>query len=268
MSVLSNKSVLFIGEVNKAVIDIEDSLQKHGMNVYFLNINSSPSDINNISQPDLIIVNHIDSDADFTEIIKKVQSLAENNLMPVFILINSTNLDVQEAVKYGAYDYLSPGEGMESILQKVKNIFQTDSSFSMNAIIDITPEKVDVTVKGIKVYTVEDDPLLRNLLNTRFEKSSFPHEFSSSAEGAILAMKQFKPQVIVLDLMLPGKDGFELLAEIKADDTLKDVPVIIFSNRDSQIDRKKTQDLGANAFRVKAMTDLSELIELIQQLAK
>jgi DNA-binding response OmpR family regulator len=68
--------------------------------------------------------------------------------------------------------------------------------------------------------------------------------------------------------MLPGKNGFELLAEIREDGQFKDTPVIIFSNRDSQEDRRKAKELGAAAFHVKAMTDLAELVTTIENLVK
>ena len=66
--------------------------------------------------------------------------------------------------------------------------------------------------------------------------------------------------------MLPVKNGFEILAELKADATLKSLPVIVFSNRDAQEDKQKVFELGADRFFVKAMTDLSVLIETIEEL--
>jgi DNA-binding response OmpR family regulator len=68
--------------------------------------------------------------------------------------------------------------------------------------------------------------------------------------------------------MLPGKDGFEVFAELKADQQTRDVPIIVFSNRDGLNDRKQAQELGAAAFYVKAMTDLSELVAKIESLAE
>jgi len=68
--------------------------------------------------------------------------------------------------------------------------------------------------------------------------------------------------------MLPGRSGFEVLTEIKNDKKLSDVPVVVFSNRDGQEDRQKASELGAKGFYVKAMTDLSELIETIESLTK
>jgi len=68
--------------------------------------------------------------------------------------------------------------------------------------------------------------------------------------------------------MLPGKSGFDILAELKDDEVLKNIPVIVFSNRDGQEDRARAKELGAVDFYVKAMTDLSELIEKIEATVK
>ena len=68
--------------------------------------------------------------------------------------------------------------------------------------------------------------------------------------------------------MLPGKDGFEVLAELKADDRVKSTPVVIFSNKSGDNEKSKAMELGASAYRVKAMTDLNELIGELRRLAK
>jgi DNA-binding response OmpR family regulator len=118
------------------------------------------------------------------------------------------------------------------------------------------------------VFTVEDDSLLRNLLASKFEKSKVPFEISSDGEDLINKLKVFRPQIVVLDLMLPGKDGFELLEEIRADADTAEIPVIIFSNKDSSDDRKRAAELGAKGFYVKALTDLSDLMVTIEKHAK
>jgi DNA-binding response OmpR family regulator len=65
--------------------------------------------------------------------------------------------------------------------------------------------------------------------------------------------------------MLPGEDGFDLLKKIKSNPATAAVPVLIFSNKDSQEDRKLAAELGATGFYVKAMTDLSELLDIINR---
>jgi DNA-binding response OmpR family regulator len=138
--------------------------------------------------------------------------------------------------------------------------------YSGDSVIDITPAEVSVSKSGIKVYVVEDDPLLRNLLSIRFEKAEFEFEVNGNGDNVVSEVTTFQPAVIILDLMLPGKDGFEVLAELKESDATKNIPIIVFSNRDGVNDRKKAQELGAAGFYVKAMTDLSELVSKIEAL--
>lgn len=188
-------------------------------------------------------------------------------VVPVFALVKDNEKDIQSALYYGAVDYFTSKEDIKSVLQKINIVLTQDEKFS-NTEIDITPIEPAVDSAGLKVYIIEDDPLLRNLLSMRMDKSSFVYEFSSDGNLTVPAVRQFKPSVIVLDLMLPGKSGFEVLEEIKAEEDLKDIPVIVFSNRDGQEDRRKAESLGAAGFYVKAMTDLAELIETIEGLAK
>ncbi len=268
MSVLSNKRVLIIGNEIKQIVDIKKLLVKHGVSVDLVSCSNFDMKLVVEKEFDLILLNHIDDEVSCADVFIQMKEKKVNQTTPVFVLAESTHLDSFEVLTYGASDYITPDEDTQSVLLKINNIFSEGDDFSGNSAIDITSEVASVTATGIKVYVVEDDPLLRNLLATRLKKSSFPYEFSVSADGALLSMRQFAPQVIILDLMLPGKSGFELLSEIRQDDKLKDTPVIIFSNKDSQEDRNKAHDLGVSAFRVKAMTDLAELIETIESLVK
>ncbi|MEY3784600.1 MAG: hypothetical protein RLZZ230_922, partial [Candidatus Parcubacteria bacterium] len=239
MSILSNKSVLIIGDTDSVVVSIEDLLVKHGMQVQTVSCDTFSAQVETEHSPDLILLNHPHITGNCSSVMTQLHASEFYQFIPLFILTKDANFDVDEILNYAASDYISADESLESILNKVKNIFSYGNAVSTDSAIDITPKLARTTTSGIKVYVVEDDPLLRNLLSTRLEKSSFPHEFSVSAEGALWSMKQFVPDVIILDLMLPGKNGFELLAEIREDGQFKDTPVIIFSNRDSQEDRRK-----------------------------
>jgi DNA-binding response OmpR family regulator len=129
-------------------------------------------------------------------------------------------------------------------------------------VIDIsTPAAVDQT--GTRVFVVEDDSLLQNLLATRFEKSGLAYKIVTSGVDLVEKVTAFKPQIVILDLMLHGEDGFDLLKKLKFNPVTAAVPVLIFSNRDSQADRALATELGAIGFYIKAMTDLSELLDII-----
>lgn len=91
--------------------------------------------------------------------------------------------------------------------------------------------------------------------------------FSNDGLQALELVEQFEPQVIVLDLMIPGKDGFTVLAELKADARFKAIPVVVFSNKSGDDEKAKALELGAHSFRMKALTDLNELVTELRKLA-
>jgi len=153
---------------------------------------------------------------------------------------------------------------LTDLLKEAEKAILADSNESN--IIDISEEKPTIfkdPTKEMRILVVEDDPLLRNLLAIRLEKSQIPCRFSNDGKNAVNDIKDYKPTLLILDLMLPEKDGFTVLKEIKAESELAQIPVIVFSNKDSDEDKKRAKDLGASAFLVKAMTDLSDLVKII-----
>jgi len=187
---------------------------------------------------------------------------------PFFIIVEDSPKQIDAALEAGAADYITTKDESGQVVEKISNILNDTFTDFGGSAIDLTPEKPKVTADGVKVFVVEDDPLLRNLLSIKFEKTNYPFEFSTDGQNIVPVLKQFQPDVIILDLMLPGRSGFEVLADIKEDKELEKIPVIIFSNRDSQEDRQKADKMGAAGFYVKAMTDLSELVETIQEVIK
>lgn len=265
MSALTNKHLLVVGDKNSQILGFEQVLSEYGVMVDSMTCESlTPAGLEG-KDIDVIVINYSsDSDIckDALNVIRKTEATQS---LPVLALVEANESAIQEILSSGVADFMTPGEDVHSMVQKIKAFFG-EGYLADNSAIDITPTRATTSAKGIKVYIVEDDPLLRNLLSVCLQKSSFPHEFSNDGHLAINSIRQFMPDVIILDLMLPGKSGFEVLEEIKADDAVKHVPVIVFSNRDGQDDRRKAKELGAVGFYVKAMTDLSELVETIESL--
>lgn len=121
---------------------------------------------------------------------------------------------------------------------------------------------------SMRILVVEDDPLLRNLLANRFEQVGFRYTFSQDGQNAVELIRQFKPDILVLDLMLPGRTGFDVLAEMQKHESMQALPVVVFSNRDNQADRHKAEEYGVKHFYVKAVTDLSELVDILSAIYK
>lgn len=268
MSILTDKNALIVGSENSLIYSIIESLEPHGVLVKKSTCRETTAKLIKELKIDFIILNNIENDNICTSVVELMKDELVEHAIPVFILVKDDATQINQALSSGAADYITPHEDIHSVIAKIKAVFGNNKEFSGSTAIDISPTEPSVTATGIRVFVVEDDPLLRNLLSIKLDKSLFPNEFSHDGANVIPVMLQFKPDVIILDLMLPGRSGFDVLSEIKNEESLKNIPVIVFSNRDGQDDRKRAHDLGANVFYVKAMTDLSELIETIESLVK
>ena len=115
------------------------------------------------------------------------------------------------------------------------------------------------------VLIVEDDEFLRSLAAKRLDKDGLNVQVAVDGETAMATAKELKPDVIVLDLILPGLDGFEVLEKIKAEESLKNVPVIVFSNLGQKEDIERAQYLGAANFLVKSNFTLDDLLDKVRE---
>jgi len=118
-----------------------------------------------------------------------------------------------------------------------------------------------------KILLVEDEPLLIDLYKERFGEESFDCWVATDGKEALrLALK--KPNLILLDILLPGLNGFEILRKLKANLETRDIPVIVLTNlgsEQSDHDRKLAMTLGAIDYLVKSYHTPDELVEIIQK---
>ena len=115
-----------------------------------------------------------------------------------------------------------------------------------------------------KILFIEDEPTLQKGLDEILRQEGFQiFGAFDGDEGMDLARKE-KPDLILLDIILPKKDGFEVLKELKADKDLKDTPVIILTNLEGTGDVEKALDLGATTYLVKANYELEDILNLIK----
>ena len=118
-----------------------------------------------------------------------------------------------------------------------------------------------------KILIVEDEKVLSSALSIKFENEGFEVKVVESGDLAMSAVQTFKPDIILLDLLLPKKQGKEVLKELKADPELKLIPVVILSNLDSDDDIKACLTLGAVDYFVKANHPIKEIIEKVKNIA-
>ncbi len=119
-----------------------------------------------------------------------------------------------------------------------------------------------------KILVVEDDKFLRELISRKLSDEGFDITQAVDGEDGIEKIKQVKPDLVLLDLILPSIDGFEVLSRIKEDPSVASIPVIILSNLGQKEEIEKGLSLGAVDFLIKAHFTPGEIIDKIKTLLK
>jgi len=115
-----------------------------------------------------------------------------------------------------------------------------------------------------KVLVAEDDPFLLKVYETKMVKSGFDVKIAHDGEEVFKILETFVPDVMLLDLVMPKKDGFQVLAELKAKPTSPTFPIIVTSNLGQPEDKEKAKALGAKDYIIKSDVPISEIIERVK----
>ncbi len=118
-----------------------------------------------------------------------------------------------------------------------------------------------------KILIIEDDPYVLRFYENVFRLSDHNYQLitAQSGEEGLYKIKNEIPELILLDIVMPGKNGLAVLKELKADSTTQNIPVIILTNiSDTEIIRQCSQ-LGATDFLIKSDTEPQQLVQRIEE---
>ncbi len=117
-----------------------------------------------------------------------------------------------------------------------------------------------------KVLIVEDDQLIFSILSRELSDAGFEVSNAFDGDQAIIVTRERHPDLVLLDILLPQKNGFEVLQILKTDTELKDIPVVILSNLGQPEDIQKGRELGAIDYMVKVEFEPKQIIAKIRTL--
>lgn len=117
----------------------------------------------------------------------------------------------------------------------------------------------------MKVLVAEDDRFLMKLYEAKLAEANYDFITALNGVEAIDKIKAEKPDMVLLDVMMPQKNGFDVLAEMKADPELKDIPVVILSNLGQDGDVKKGLEMGAVDYIVKSNISIEDVISKVEK---
>jgi DNA-binding response OmpR family regulator len=181
------------------------------------------------NKPNLITLDIYLPDADGFELLQQLKNDPTTNDIPVVIV--SVMGDQREGLRLGAVDYLTKPIDPQRLVASVNRILQ---------------------VPG-KVLVVDDDRDTRDLLQAALEQRGFTVVLTSSGKRALTLARQERPDLILLDLKLPGLDGYEVLQRLKGVPETSDIPVVIITGSltDDELKQQKLLSLGAARFMTK-----------------
>ncbi|GBD33732.1 DNA-binding response regulator MtrA [bacterium HR34] len=123
-----------------------------------------------------------------------------------------------------------------------------------------------MTEEKYKILLVEDDKFLADIYTTKFTHEGF--DVLNVGDGAMVLEKAkvYKPDLVMLDLVLPNMDGWEVFEALRNDEETKNLKVVVFSNLDSQEDYEKAKKFSAIGYIVKAKNTPKDVVEKIKEL--
>lgn len=119
-----------------------------------------------------------------------------------------------------------------------------------------------------KILVVEDDKFVRELIVQKLTEEKFEVSSAKDGEEGVKKTESEKPDLILLDLILPGIDGFEVLSRIRKNPLIEKIPVIILSNLGEKVDVDRGIKLGANDYLIKAHFTPKEIVEKVRTILK
>ena len=114
---------------------------------------------------------------------------------------------------------------------------------------------------------IDDEEEMTHLLKIELEQAGYNAYVAYDGEEGFRQIRKVNPDVVILDILMPGLDGFEMLRILKADDTTKDIPIVVLTAKVHAKDIQKGKELGASLY-IKKPFDAVKLIQAIHEIVE
>ena len=235
-------------------------------------------------RPDVILLDILMPKLDGFGVLESLNADGTIPDLPVIIISNSGQpVEIDRALKLGARDYLVKAEfSPEEVVEKVRKVINpTDTGNGDGKVAgndgqtegrsaSILPPNSGAAMGGqlARILIIEDDQFLRDLMERKLIKEGFDVETAIDGEAGLQKIKSGKPDLVLLDVILPGLDGFSILEKVKADATLANIPIILLTNLGQRDDVEKGSRLGAVGYLVKAHFTPGDIVEKVKSVLR
>lgn len=226
--------------------------------------------------PDLVLLDIVMPKMNGYEVLDALQQKYGKSKMPPVIIISNSGqpVEIDKALNLGARDYIVKAQFTpEEVMNKVDTLMGAVQGHAKTETPSV--EKTDAPQEAqpvpkkdaeARVLIIEDDQFLRDLLTTKLEKENFEVIAAIDGPGGLEKISNSRPDVVLLDIILPGIDGFEILKRVRSNvrTEIAKVPIILLSNLGQEADIEKGRALGANDYLIKSNFTIDEIIEKIR----
>lgn len=227
-------------------------------------------------KPDLLLLDIILPQMNGYEVLEAKQKDPSIASIPVIVISNSGQpVEINRALALGVEDYLvkaqfDPEEVIVKVrLQLAKGGGETAPAIKVASGVPTAPTATTAPgLSGKKIMWVEDDKFLSDIIARKLSMQGCILVHATEGEEALRVLEKELPDLILLDILLSGIDGFEILRRIKANDKTRHIPVILLSNLGQKEDVDKGTKAGAARFLIKATVTLDEIVEEIKTVLK
>lgn len=118
----------------------------------------------------------------------------------------------------------------------------------------------------VTVALIEDDPLIAEMYTTKFTKEGYDLQHAADGAAGIELVKKLKPDIILLDIIMPKMDGFQVLQALREDPAFKNTPVVMLTNLGQEEDVQKGRALGATDYFIKTNFTPAAIVDKVKTL--
>ena len=226
-------------------------------------------------KPDLMLLDIILPQMNGYEVLEAKQKDPSISAIPVIVISNSGQpVEINRALALGVKDYLVKAQfDPEEVIVKVRLQLSKEGDVAFTQQSSSAPAQaagagIPGGLTGRKIMWVEDDKFLSDIIARKLSMQGCGLVHATEGEEALKLLEKESPDLILLDILLSGIDGFEILRRIKENEKTKKVPVILLSNLGQKEDVEKGKSRGAARFLIKATVTLDEIVEEIKTVLK
>lgn len=259
------KKILIIEDEEALLLMLSNKLTREGYSI--VSAEDGEEGIRKVKEekPDLVLLDIIMPKMSGMEVLEIMHADKALSIIPVIIISNSgQQVEINRAKALGAKDYLVKAEfDPQEVIEKVDAVLGS----SENSETEFSGGNPGTRASGGQsVLVVEDDQFLRDLIVKKLEEEGLKTIQAIDGEEGLRLIRENKPDIILLDLILPGIDGFEVLKQTKADPVISGIPIVILSNLGQKDDIDRGMELGAKDYLIKAHFTPGEIVQKVKEI--